>query len=61
MSVREPIAAAEENGTEEAEPHGLQHDDDIGEEITFAEAQDICQIIVRTVRFLLRRTLQEDM
>ncbi len=45
-------AAVKENGAEEAEAHNLQHDDDIGEEIPFAQAQDICMHIVRLVRSL---------
>lgn len=48
--VSEPLPAAEENGhAEEAEPQGLQHDDDIGEEVPFSEAQMICDSIVRQV------------
>ena len=46
----QPLPAAEENGhEEESEPQGLQHDDDIGEEVPFSEAQMICDSIVRQV------------
>ena len=44
-----PSCAAEENGTEKAEPRALQHDDDIGEEVPLAEAQLVCDAIVRLV------------
>ena len=42
-------STAEENGGVHKEPCPLQHDDDIGEEVSFDEAQMVCDAIVRKV------------
>ena len=52
--------AAEDDSTkEEEEPQGLQHDDDIGEEIPYGEAEVVCHTIVQLVRCLCCMTLQQ--
>ena len=42
-------STAEENGGEQEELRPLQHDDAIGEEVSFDEAQMVCESIIRQV------------